>query len=147
MISSQSCGFVHAKSRTRIGCWKVRSVVFLSDQSDKLRSVIDTMKLKKIDLLALSESHWRSNGVAFVCGTTILYLYPFTRAQLQTGPSRAEPVRASKASQLLFTRRVEKSEPAEIVGVFLAVHTSYVVCRDAAHPFVSIPLPSFVPLI
>ena len=62
---------------------------------------------------------------------------PFTRAQFQTGPSRAEPARASKASQLLFTRRVEKSEPATIVGVFLGAHASYVVCRDTAHPFVS----------
>ena len=34
---------------------------------------------------------------------------PFTRAQLQTGPSRAKPARASKASQLLFTQRVEKA--------------------------------------
>ena len=71
----------------------------------------------------------------------------FTRAQFQTGPSqaepsRAEPARASKASQLLFTRCVEKSEPAAIVGMFLRAHASYVVCRDTAHPFVrSLGLP------
>ena len=60
-ISSQSRGFVHGKSRTRIGYWNVHSVGSLSDQSDKLLSVIDTMKLKKIGLLALSESHWPGN--------------------------------------------------------------------------------------
>ena len=35
-----------------------------------------------------------------------------------------------KASQPLFTRRVEKSEPAAIIGVFLGAHASYAVCRD-----------------
>ena len=53
-FSSQSRGFVHAKSKTRIGCWNVCSVESLSDQSDKLHSLINIIKLQKIDLLALS---------------------------------------------------------------------------------------------
>ena len=47
---SVSCGFVHAKSRTRIGCWNVCSLGSLSDQSAQLLPVIDTMKSKSIDL-------------------------------------------------------------------------------------------------
>ena len=53
---SVSRGFIHAKSR--IGCWNVRSLESLSDQSAQLLSVIDTMKFKSIDLIALSESCW-----------------------------------------------------------------------------------------
>ena len=51
----------------------MHSVGSLSDQSDKLRSVIDTTKLKKIDLLALSESCWPVTRVATICDTSILY--------------------------------------------------------------------------
>ena len=32
-VSSESHGFVPAKSRTRIGCWNVHSIGSLSDQS------------------------------------------------------------------------------------------------------------------
>ena len=66
-------GLIHAKSSTRIGCWNVRTLGSLSDQSIQLRSVIDTMKSKHMDLLALSESRWPGNGITNVQGTTILY--------------------------------------------------------------------------
>ena len=72
-FSSESRGFVYPKSRTRIGCWNVRSIGSLSDQSAQLRSVIDTMKSKNIDLLALSESRWPGNGVSTIRCTTILH--------------------------------------------------------------------------
>ena len=68
-----SRGFVHAKSRTQIGCWNVRSLGSLSDQSAQLLSVIDTMKSKSIDLLALFESRWPGNGISTIRGTTILH--------------------------------------------------------------------------
>ena len=61
-------GFFHTKSRTRIGCWNVRSLGSLCDQSAQLCSVIDTMKSKNVDLLALSECHWPGNGVNTIRG-------------------------------------------------------------------------------
>ena len=70
---SAPCGFFHAKSRTRIGCWNVRSLGFLSDQGAELCSVIHTMKTKDIDLLVLFESRWPGRGVCTICGTTILH--------------------------------------------------------------------------
>ena len=73
VFSSGSRGFFHAKSGTRIGCWNVRSLGSLSDQSAPLCSVIDTMKTKNMDLLALSESRWPGNGVSNIRGTTILH--------------------------------------------------------------------------
>ena len=82
MISSQSRGFVPRQVKDGNRLLDVHSVGSLSDQSDKLRSVIDTTKLKKIDLLALSESHWRGNGVASICGTTILYLHSLFSSSL-----------------------------------------------------------------
>ena len=70
---SVSRGFVHAKPRTRIGCWNVRSLGSLSDQSAHLLSVIDIMKSKSIDLLALSESRWPGNGISAIRSTTVLH--------------------------------------------------------------------------
>ena len=70
---SVSRGFVHAKSRTQIGCWNVRSLGSLSDQSAQLLSVIDTMKSKGIDLLALFESRWPGNGITTIRDTTVLH--------------------------------------------------------------------------
>ena len=51
------CGLIHAKSSARIGCWNIefRTLGSLGDQSTQLCSVIDTMKSKHIDVLALSE--------------------------------------------------------------------------------------------
>ena len=71
--SSGSHGFVHAKSRTRIGCWNVRTLGSLSEQSAQLRAVLDTMKSKNMDLLTLAESHWPGSGVSSVCDSTILH--------------------------------------------------------------------------
>ena len=70
---SAPCGFFHAKSRTRIGCWNVHSLGFLSDQGAELCSVIHTMKTKDIDLLVLFESRWPGRGVCTICSTTILH--------------------------------------------------------------------------
>ena len=68
-----SHGFVHAKTRTRIGCWNVRTLGSLSEQSAQLRAVSDTMKSKNMDLLALAESCWPGSGVYSVCDSTILH--------------------------------------------------------------------------
>jgi hypothetical protein len=70
---SDSRGFLHAKARTRIGCWNVCSLGSLSDQSLQLRSVIDTMTSKGLDLLALSESRWPGSGATTIRGTTVLH--------------------------------------------------------------------------
>ena len=71
--SSGSHGSVHVKSRTRIGCWNVRTLGSLSEQSTQLRAVLDTMKSKNMDLLALAESRWPGSGVSSVCDSTILH--------------------------------------------------------------------------
>ena len=71
--SSGLHGFVHAKSRTRIVCWNVRTLGSLSEQSAQLRAVLDTMKSKNMDLLALAESCWPGIGVSSVCDSTILH--------------------------------------------------------------------------
>ena len=71
--SSGSHGFVHAKSHTRIGCWNVRTLSSLSEQSAQLRTVLDTMKSKNMDLLALTESRWPGSRVSSVCDSTILH--------------------------------------------------------------------------
>ena len=63
----------HAKSKTRIGCWNVRSLGSLSGQSNWLSACLTTMKEKRIDLLALSESHWPGQGVSRIRSTTILH--------------------------------------------------------------------------
>ena len=54
----KSCEFLHAKSKTRIACWNVHTLGSLSDQSAQLLATIDTMKKKRIELLALSETRW-----------------------------------------------------------------------------------------
>ena len=72
-LTSDSSGFFHAKSRTRIGCWNVRSLGSLSDQSAQLCSIIDTMKFRNMDLLALPESRLPGSGATNICGTTILH--------------------------------------------------------------------------
>ena len=56
--SRESREFLHAKSKTRIACWNVRTLGSLSDQSAQLLATIDTMKKKRIELLALSETRW-----------------------------------------------------------------------------------------
>ena len=71
--SSGSHGIVHAKSHTRVGCWNVRTLGSLSEQSAQLCAVLDTMKSKNMDLLALAESRWPGSGVSSVCDSTILH--------------------------------------------------------------------------
>ena len=63
----------HAKCNTRIACWNVRSIGTLSDQSEKLQSVLRTMKEKRIELLALSESRWTGQGVSKIRAHIILH--------------------------------------------------------------------------
>ena len=70
---SGSHGYVHAKSRTRIGCWSVRTLGSLSKQSAQFRAVLDTTKSKNMDLLALAESCWPGSGVSSVSDSTILH--------------------------------------------------------------------------
>ena len=70
-LKSREC--IHAKSKTRIACWNVRTLGSLSDQSVPLQSTINTMKKKKIDLLALSETRWSGHGISQICSTTILH--------------------------------------------------------------------------
>ena len=61
----------HTKCNTRIACWNVRSIGTLSDQSEKLQSVLRTMKEKRIELL--SESRWTGQGVSKIRAHTILH--------------------------------------------------------------------------
>ena len=68
--------FLHAMSKTRIACWNVRTLGSLSDQSAQLQATIDTMKKKKIELLALSETRWSGHGIVNIRSTTILYSGP-----------------------------------------------------------------------
>ena len=71
--SSVSRDFLHAKSKTRIACWNIRSLGALSAQSAPLCGVISTMREKNIDLLALSESRWPDSGICSVSSHTILH--------------------------------------------------------------------------
>ena len=70
---SVSRDFRHAKSKTRIACWNVRSLGSLSDQCAPLQNVLATMKERNIDLLALSESRWPGSGICNVRSHTILH--------------------------------------------------------------------------
>ena len=74
--SCKSRKFLHVKSKTRIACWNVRTLGSLSDQSAQLLATIDTMKKKKIELLALSETRWSGHGIVNIRSTTILYSGP-----------------------------------------------------------------------
>ena len=67
----RNLSLIHAKSNTRIACWNVRSVGSLSDQSEKLHSVLWTMKEKNIELMVLSESHWTGQGISKICSYTL----------------------------------------------------------------------------
>ena len=68
--------FLHAKPKTRIACWNVRTLGSLSDQSAQLLTTIDTMKKKRIEFLALSETRWSGHGIVNIRSTTILYSGP-----------------------------------------------------------------------
>ena len=57
---SKSRAFLHAKSKTRLACWNVQSAI--SALSLKLQHIIETMTVKNIDLLALSESCWHAGS-------------------------------------------------------------------------------------
>ena len=71
--SPDSHRFVHAKSSTRIGCWNSHTIGSLSEESVQLRTVLDTMKAKNMDLLALCESRRPGNGVSSIRDSTILH--------------------------------------------------------------------------
>ena len=60
-------------SHTRIGCWNVRTLGSLSEQSAQLPAVLDTIRSKNMDLLALAESRWPGSGVSSVCDSTIFH--------------------------------------------------------------------------
>ena len=72
-LPSDSSGFFYAKSRTRIGCWNVRSLGSLSDQSAQLHSVIETLNSRNMNLLTLFVSCWPGSGATHIHGTTILH--------------------------------------------------------------------------
>ena len=71
--STASREFLHAKSRTRIACWNVRSLGTLSNQSAPLLAAIKTMNEKRIELMALSETRWPGHGITKIRSTTILH--------------------------------------------------------------------------
>ena len=75
-ISRESREFLHTKSKTRIACWNVRTLSSLSDHGPQLLAAIDTMKKKRIELLALSETRWSGHGIVNIRSTTILYSGP-----------------------------------------------------------------------
>ena len=70
---SKSHTFLHAKGKTRLACWNVKSAGSLSAQSFKLHQIIKTMSDKSVDLLALSESRWQGHGITQVQSCTILH--------------------------------------------------------------------------
>ena len=72
-VTRKSVSLFHAKSKTRIGCWNVRTLGALSGQSEKLRSVLRTMKEKRIEILAMSECRWPSQGITKIQSYTILH--------------------------------------------------------------------------
>ena len=63
----------HAKLKTRIACWNVRTLGRLSEQSEKLLGLVSTMEEKKIELMALSETKWTGQGVERIKDKTFLY--------------------------------------------------------------------------
>ena len=63
----------HAKLKTRIACWNVRTLGRLSEQSEKLLGLVSTMEEKKIELMALSETRWTGQGVERIKDKTFLY--------------------------------------------------------------------------
>ena len=64
---------IHAKTRTRIACWNVRTLGSLSDQSAQLLAAIRTMNEKCIELLALSETLWTGHAVTKIRSTAIIH--------------------------------------------------------------------------
>ena len=69
----KSVSLFHAKSKTKIGCWNVRTLGALSEWSEKPRSVLRTMKEKRIEILAMSESRWPGQGITRIRSHTILH--------------------------------------------------------------------------
>ena len=63
----------HAKLKTRLTCWNVRTLGCLSEQSDKLLGLVRTMQEKKIELMALSETRWTGQGVKRIKDKNFLY--------------------------------------------------------------------------
>ena len=63
----------HAKLKTRIARWNVRTLGRLSEQSEKLLGLVRTMEEKKIELMALSETRWTGQGVERIKDKTFLY--------------------------------------------------------------------------
>ena len=72
-VTRKSVSLFHAKSKTRIGCWNVHTLGALSGQSEKLRSVLRTMKEKRIEIVAMSESRWPGEGITKIQSYTILH--------------------------------------------------------------------------
>ena len=59
--------------RTYIGCWNVRSLGKPTKFSFKLKNVIETMKLRNLSLLAMSEVQWVGSGILEVDETMVLF--------------------------------------------------------------------------
>ena len=70
-LKRKSHSLFHAKSKCRIACWNVCTLGSLSEQSEKLVSLLQTMKDRNIELMALSESRWPGSGVTRIQSHTI----------------------------------------------------------------------------
>ena len=69
----KNASLFHAKVKTRIACWNVRTLGRLSEQSEKLLGLVQTMEEKKIELMALSETRWTGQGVERIKNKTFIY--------------------------------------------------------------------------
>ena len=69
----KNASLFYAKVKTRIACWNVRTLGRLSEQSEKLLGLVQTMEEKKIELMALSETRWTGQGVERIKNKTFIY--------------------------------------------------------------------------
>ena len=56
-----------------IGCWKVNSLSKPTEFNIKLLNVIETMKMKRMSVMALDEVQWVGSGVLDVDDAVVVY--------------------------------------------------------------------------
>ena len=59
--------------KLKIGCWNVQSLGKPNKLNGKLLNVIETMRLKNLSLLALSDVQWQGSGVLELEESTIIF--------------------------------------------------------------------------
>ena len=86
-------GLIHSNSSTRIGCWNVRTLGSLGDQSAQLLSVIDTMKSKHMESQMFQGTTivYSGNRASHNHGVAIL-LSPRAKTAWEAAGSEFQPV-------------------------------------------------------